>query len=42
MLLDGDERGQRARSSLPRDTGAAPEHWKIELLSTVRGLAIMR
>ncbi|GHF45533.1 putative nucleic acid-binding protein [Amycolatopsis bartoniae] len=41
MLLYADDRGRRARAVLGRDTEwAAPEHWKAEVLSVVRGLAL--
>ncbi|MFD2419129.1 type II toxin-antitoxin system VapC family toxin [Amycolatopsis pigmentata] len=43
MLLYGDERGRRARAVLGRDTEwAAPEHWKAQVFSVVRGLALGR
>lgn len=43
MLLYGDERGRRARAVLGRDTEwAAPEHWKAEVFSVVRGLTLGR
>lgn len=41
MLLYNDERGRKARSVLARDTEwAAPEHWKAEVFSAIRGLAL--
>jgi predicted nucleic acid-binding protein len=41
MLLYADERGRRARGVLGRDTEwAAPEHWKAEVFSVVRWLAL--
>ena len=41
MLLYKDERGRRAREVLTRDTEwAAPEHWKAELFSVIRGLTL--
>lgn len=41
MLLYADERGRKARAALGRDTAwAAPEHWKAEVFSTIRGLAL--
>jgi predicted nucleic acid-binding protein len=41
MLLYADERGRRARLVLGRDTEwAAPEHWKAEVFSVIRGLAL--
>ncbi|WP_239341342.1 type II toxin-antitoxin system VapC family toxin [Frankia sp. CiP3] len=40
-LVYADERGLRARSMLSADPEwAAPEHWKIELFSVMRGLAL--
>jgi len=40
MLVYADERGRKARAVLGRDTEwAAPEHWKAEVFSVVRGLA---
>ncbi|MER7010717.1 type II toxin-antitoxin system VapC family toxin [Saccharopolyspora sp. NPDC000359] len=43
MLLYADERGRRARAVLGRDVEwAAPEHWKAEVFSVVRGLALGR
>ncbi|MGW1676443.1 type II toxin-antitoxin system VapC family toxin [Saccharopolyspora sp. NPDC002376] len=41
MLLYADERGRRARAVLGRDVEwAAPEHWKAEVFSVVRGLTL--
>jgi predicted nucleic acid-binding protein len=41
MLLYADDRGRRARAVLGRDTEwAAPEHWKAEVFSVVRGLTL--
>jgi len=41
MLLYVDERGRKARAVLGRDTEwAAPEHWKAEIFSVVRGLTL--
>jgi predicted nucleic acid-binding protein len=41
MLLYADERGRKARAALGRDTEwAAPEHWKAEVFSAIRGLAL--
>jgi predicted nucleic acid-binding protein len=41
MLLYTDDRGRKARSVLGRDTEwAAPEHWKAEVFSVIRGLAL--
>ncbi|QGK68766.1 PIN domain-containing protein [Allosaccharopolyspora coralli] len=41
MLLYADERGRRSRTVLGRDLEwAAPEHWKAEVFSVVRGLAL--
>ena len=41
MLLYTDERGRKARSVLGRDIEwAAPEHWKAEVFSAIRGLAL--
>jgi predicted nucleic acid-binding protein len=43
MLIYADERGQRARSAMARDTEwAAPVHWKVEVFSVIRGLALGR
>ena len=43
MLLYADERGRKARMALARDTEwAAPEHWKAEVFSVIRGLALAR
>jgi predicted nucleic acid-binding protein len=41
MLIYADERGRKARAVLGRDPEwAAPEHWKAEVFSVVRGLAL--
>lgn len=41
MLVYADERGQKARAVLGRDSEwAAPEHWKAEVFSVIRGLAL--
>jgi len=41
MLVYADERGRKARAVLGRDTEwAAPEHWKAEVFSVIRGLAL--
>lgn len=41
MLAYTDQRGRKARAALSRDTRwAAPEHWKAELFSAIRGLAL--
>lgn len=41
MLLYMDDRGRRARKTLGRDPEwAAPEHWKAEVFSVIRGLAL--
>ncbi|PXY27972.1 type II toxin-antitoxin system VapC family toxin [Prauserella muralis] len=41
LLLYADERGRRARAVLGRDVEwAAPEHWKAEVFSVVRGLSL--
>src|SRR6266540_4357684 len=41
MLVYADERGRNARAVLGRDTEwAAPEHWKAEVFSVVRGLVL--
>ena len=43
MLVYADDRGRKARSVLGRDTEwAAPEHWKAEVFSVIRGLALGR
>ena len=40
-LAYADERGQRARALLGRDPEwAAPEHWKAEVFSVLRGLTL--
>lgn len=41
MLVYADDRGRKARSVLGRDTEwAAPEHWKAEVFSVIRGLTL--
>jgi predicted nucleic acid-binding protein len=41
MLVYADERGRKARAVLGRDTEwAAPEHWKAEVFSVLRGLLL--
>jgi predicted nucleic acid-binding protein len=41
MLVYADERGRKARAVLGRDTEwAAPEHWKAEVFSVIRGLVL--
>jgi predicted nucleic acid-binding protein len=41
MVLYVDERGRKARTVLGGDTEwAAPEHWKAEVFSVVRGLML--
>ena len=41
MLLYADIRGRKARTVLGADTAwAAPEHWKAEVFSAIRGLAL--
>jgi predicted nucleic acid-binding protein len=41
MLAYADERGRRARAALARDPEwAAPEHWKAEVFSVLRGLVL--
>jgi predicted nucleic acid-binding protein len=41
MLVYADERGQKARTVLARDPEwAAPEHWKAEVFSVLRGLTL--
>jgi predicted nucleic acid-binding protein len=41
LLLYVDERGRKARSVLAREPRwTAPEHWKAEVFSAVRGLAL--
>jgi predicted nucleic acid-binding protein len=40
-LAYADDRGQRARTVLALDTEwAAPEHWKVEVFSVLRGLVL--
>jgi predicted nucleic acid-binding protein len=42
-LVYADDRGQRARAVLGRDPEwAAPEHWKVEVFSVLRGLTLGR
>ncbi len=41
MLIYAEERGRKARAILGRDTEwAAPEHWKAEVFSALRRLAL--
>jgi len=41
VLVYADVRGRKARAVLGRDTEwAAPEHWKAEVFSAVRGLVL--
>lgn len=41
MLVYADERGKNARVALGRDIEwAAPEHWKTEVFSVLRGLVL--
>jgi predicted nucleic acid-binding protein len=41
MLVYADERGRKARVVLARDPEwAAPEHWKAEVFSVIRGLEL--
>jgi len=41
MLVFADERGQKARAVMARDLEwAAPEHWKAEVFSVLRGLVL--
>jgi predicted nucleic acid-binding protein len=41
MLAYADERGRKARAVLARDLEwAAPEHWKAEVFSVIRGLVL--
>ncbi len=43
MLVYTDERGRKARAALARDVEwTAPEHWKAEVFSALRGLALGR
>jgi len=40
-LVYSDDRGRKARAVLGRDLEwAAPEHWKVEVFSVMRGLAL--
>lgn len=41
LLAYADERGSKARAVLARDTEwVAPEHWKAEVFSALRGLTL--
>ncbi|MBI3686152.1 MAG: type II toxin-antitoxin system VapC family toxin [Actinobacteria bacterium] len=41
MLVYADGRGRKARAIMGRDTEwAAPEHWKAEVFSVLRGLVL--
>lgn len=41
VLVYSDDRGRKARVVLSRDPEwAAPEHWKVEVFSVMRGLAL--
>jgi predicted nucleic acid-binding protein len=41
MLVFADERGHKARAAMGRDIEwAAPEHWKAEVFSVLRGLVL--
>ncbi|MFV2127547.1 type II toxin-antitoxin system VapC family toxin [Micromonospora sp. LOL_013] len=41
VLVYSDDRGRKARAVLGRDLEwAAPEHWKVEVISVMRGLAL--
>lgn len=43
MLVYTDDRGRKARAALGRDPEwAAPQHWKVEVFSMMRGLALGR
>ncbi|MBC6450318.1 type II toxin-antitoxin system VapC family toxin [Actinokineospora xionganensis] len=43
MLVYADDRGRKARAVLARDTEwSAPEHWKAEVFSVIRGLTLGR
>src|SRR3954447_275490 len=43
MLVYADERGRKARAVMARDIEwAAPEHWKAEVFSVLRGLTLGR
>jgi predicted nucleic acid-binding protein len=41
MLVYTDDRGRKARTVMGRDSEwTAPEHWKVEAFSVMRGLAL--
>ncbi len=41
MLVYTDDRGRKARTVMGRDPEwTAPEHWKVEVFSVMRGLAL--
>lgn len=41
MLVYSDDRGRKARTVMGRDPEwAAPEHWKVEVFSVMRGLTL--
>ncbi len=41
MLVYSDDRGRKARTVMGRDPEwTAPEHWKVEVFSVIRGLAL--
>lgn len=41
MLAYSDDRGRKARAVMGRDPEwVAPEHWKVEVFSVMRGLAL--
>ncbi|GGL02518.1 type II toxin-antitoxin system VapC family toxin [Mangrovihabitans endophyticus] len=41
MLVYTDDRGRKARAAMGRDPEwTAPEHWKVEVFSVMRGLAL--
>jgi predicted nucleic acid-binding protein len=43
MLVYTDDRGRKARAALGRDPEwAAPQHWRVEVFSVMRGLALGR
>lgn len=43
MLVYTDDRGRKARTVMGRDPEwAAPEHWRVEVFSALRGLALGR